>query len=79
MPYFIYKVTQSSAPMDRRIEFQHRFDVYKEAKLKARSLRAGQQAEDKNDIKIIFADNEDEAEKRLTEVREAPILKEWEK
>ncbi len=79
MPYFIYKVTQASAPGDRGVELQHRFNVFKEAKLKARSLRGEQDSEDKNVIKIIFADNEDEAGKRLTEVRETPILKEWEK
>ncbi len=79
MPYFIYKVTQASAPRERKLELQHRIDVFKEAKLKARSLRAEQDLGDKDIIKIIFADNEAEAEERLTEVREAPILKEWEK
>jgi hypothetical protein len=79
MPYFIYKLTQASTLMDRKFELQHRFDAFKEAKLKARSLRAEQDPDDQGIIKIIFADNEAEAEQRLTEVREAPILKEWEK
>ena len=79
MPYFVYKVIEASSPQYRKLELQHRFDVFKQAKLKVRSMRAEQDAEDKSAIKIIFADNQEEAEERLTEVREAPILKEWEK
>ncbi|MEN8130596.1 MAG: hypothetical protein ABFS45_10475 [Pseudomonadota bacterium] len=79
MPYFIYKVTQASSPRGRKLELQHRLDAFKEAKFKARSMRAEQDPGDQDVIKIIFADNQSEAEERLTEVREAPILKEWEK
>jgi hypothetical protein len=79
MPYFVYKVVGASSPQYRKLELQHVFDVFKEAKHMARSMRAEQDAEDNSAIKIIFADTQEEAEERLTEAREAPILKEWEK
>lgn len=79
MPYYVYKVTEASSPQYRKLALLDRFEAFKQAKQMARSMRAEQDAEDKSAIKIIFADTQEEAEERLTEVREAPILKEWEK
>ena len=62
-----------------RLEMQERFDVYKDAKALARKMRAELPTGDPTIIKIIFANDQLEAEQRLTEVREKPILKEWEK
>jgi hypothetical protein len=42
-------------------------------------MRAAMDAGDQYLIKVMFADNEAEAEQQLTEKRDAPILKEWEK
>ncbi len=79
MPYFIYKITQVPTPMTRKIELVDSFVDYKEARSVARSMRTQLAAGDSSTIKIIFAGNQLEAEERLTETREAPVLKEWEK
>jgi len=78
MPYFVYKITDSNSN-EQNLELQTSFDDYRDARDLARSMRAEQNANDSVIIKIIFADNEQEAEARLTETREAPILREWEK
>lgn len=79
MPYFIYRITQAPAPMARKVDLIDSFDAYKEARSLARSIRTQLAPDDKTIIKLIFADNQLEAEQRLTEAREAPVLKEWEK
>jgi hypothetical protein len=78
MPYFVYKITDSNSN-EQNLNLLKSFDAYREARLLARSMRAELDAGDAVMIKIIFADNEQEAEERLTETREAPILREWEK
>ena len=79
MPYFIYKITQVPTPRTRKIELIKSFTAYKDARSLARSRRTQLAPGDPTTIKIIFADNQLEAEERLTESREAPLLKEWEK
>lgn len=79
MPYFVYKITPDSTPSIKNIELIDSIDAYKDARSLARSIRAQLGSNDLIVIKIIFADNQLEAEQRLTEVREAPLLKEWEK
>lgn len=79
MPYYIYKLSEASSAQHKQLEWRHTFDAFKEAKAKVRSLRAEQDPQDPAILKIIFADTQEEAEQRLTEVREKPILKEWEK
>jgi exonuclease VII small subunit len=78
MPYFVYKITRADSN-EQNLDLQKSFDAYKEARSLARSMRAELDADDSVIIKIIFADNEEEAEERLTETRDAPILREWEK
>ncbi len=79
MPYFIYRISESSAAQDKKLELRYTFDIFTEAKAEVRSLRAEQDPQDSALLKIIFADTQAEAEQRLTEVREKHILKEWEK
>ena len=79
MPYFVYKISAGPTEILKRLELQDSFDVYKEAKTLARNMRPELQSGDPTIIKIIFANDQLEAEQRLTEVREKPILKEWEK
>ena len=43
---------------------------YRDAKVRTRSLRAELRAEDDHMVRMIFAQNVDEAERLLTEVRE---------
>lgn len=77
--YFIYKITQTPGNMVRQLEKIDRLDSYKLAKQQVRTLREQQSSTDLGLYKIIFAENELEAEERLQEKRDAPIIQEWEK
>jgi len=74
MPYFVYKIHLS-----KRLEHMTQFESFKEAKTFAREQRALLKPEDDYTVKIIFAKDTAEAEKELTQHREAPILMEHEK
>jgi len=77
MPYFVFRVTEKS--IVKNLEKLAEFEQFKQAKLFARDCRAKQVSDDDSTIKVIFADNALEAEERLQEKREAPIIREWEK
>ena len=79
MPYFIYRISSTSAERNNQLQLCHTFDAFKEAKHKVRAMRSELDPNDPATLKIIFAQTPTEAEQRLTEVREKPILKEWEK
>lgn len=79
MPYFIYKITSGSAGVIKTLEFIDRYDEFKRAKKFIREQREAMETDSRTSIKMIFAENEFEAEQRLREPREAPILREWEK
>jgi len=65
--------------MVKQLEKIDRFDSYKDAKKQVKSLRESQPAEALYLYKIMFAENELEAEEKLQEKREEQIVKEWEK
>jgi len=82
--YYVYRISPTIAKLVKPMELLNEFESYKEARNFARNYRIKQQDEDSNqpstDIcKVIFADNPLDAEEKLSEVREQPILKEWEK
>ena len=79
MPYFIYQLQKNNLAQIKDVELITQFEDYKEAKNFARDKRAELELKDPGDIKIMFADNEELAEKKLLENRDAPILREWEK
>lgn len=79
MPYFVYQITPGPTPMIKQLELLTQFEVFKDAMQHARGLRAGLGADSTQTIKVIFAATPLEAEERLMEHREAPILREWEK
>lgn len=79
MPYYIYKITAGPTALVKTLEKLDQCDSFKEAKARARSMRAALNEGDNDQIKVMFADNELEAEEQLMEKREAPILREWEK
>lgn len=79
MPYYIYKITAGPTALVKTLEKLDQCDSFKEAKARARSMRAALSEGDNDQIKVMFADNELEAEEQLMEKREAPILREWEK
>ena len=79
MPYYIYKITAGPTALMKTLEKLEQYESFKEAKARARGMRAAMQEGDSHQIKVMFADSELEAEEKLMEKREAPILREWEK
>lgn len=79
MPYFIYKITSGSTGAVKELEFIEKYDEFKQAKKVIREKRTELDLDSRNTLKMIFAEDEFEAEHRLRESREAPILREWEK
>ncbi|MBT5229299.1 MAG: hypothetical protein HOM11_03370 [Methylococcales bacterium] len=57
MPYYIYRIKQ-----DRSVDYTDiEFEQYKEAKTKAREMRAELSSDNPDTIKVVFAKNNDEA------------------
>jgi len=79
MPYFIYKISPGPTDIIKNLELLTQFDVFKEAKNRAKTTRSELPTDTNITIKVIFADNELDAEEKLSEKREASIVKEWEK
>lgn len=79
MPYYIYALMPNEASRARNLDLIKEFRNFKDAKNEVRTLRSEKPLEEGRIYKIIFADNQAEAEQRLTEFREEPIVKEWEK
>ncbi len=79
MPYYIFRINQGPTALIKNMDKLAEFDSFKEAQQHAKQMRAEQAAADSAIIKVIFANNPLEAEERLQEQREAPILREWEK
>ena len=77
--YYIYKISQSPGNVIKNLEKIGRHDNYKDAKNLVRDLRNELASGDSSIYKIIFAESELEAEDKLQEKRDAPILQEWEK
>ena len=78
MPYFVYKIAPGISNIVKNLEQMGDFEKFKEAKNFAKELRQ-QDAESGNTYKVIFAENNIEAEEKLQEQREETILREWEK
>ena len=79
MPYFIYKITSGSTGAIKGLEYIDKYDEFKQAKKFIREQRIAIGHDSRTTIKMIFANDELEAEQRLREPRNAPILREWEK
>ncbi len=79
MPYFVYRITAGPTDLAKSLELQEEFSQYKDARNFAREQRKALGPDTDVTIKVIFAANPLEAEERLMEHREAPILREWEK
>ncbi|WP_298610660.1 hypothetical protein [uncultured Thiothrix sp.] len=78
MPYYVFRITQTT-PILKTLEHQGTHAAYQAARQQVRSLRAAAAPSDKASYKLIFAANQLEAEERLQEQREQPVLMEWEK
>ena len=79
MPYYIYIVTSHDTTSTRSVKLVREYENFKLAKTEVRRLRSETQLEETQAYKIIFADDIAQAEQRLTEFREEPIAREWEK
>ena len=79
MPYYIYIVTSHDTASTRSATLVREYENFKLAKTEVRRLRSETQLEETQAYKIIFADDMAQAEQRLTEFREEPIAREWEK
>jgi hypothetical protein len=77
--YFIFRITETGNALVRQLEKIDRFDSYREAKQLVRQLRNDNPPGNGVSYKIMFAENELQAEEQLQEKREAPIIQEWEK
>lgn len=66
MAYYVYKV---HAP--KRLEYVNEFDAYREAKVFTRAKRQNLTLDDAFTVRMIFAPNKEQAERLLTQVREA--------
>lgn len=78
MPYYVFRITQTT-PILKHLEHQGSHEAYPAARQQVRDLRAQALPSDKAIYKLIFAANPLDAEERLQEQREQPILMEWEK
>ena len=79
MPYYVYKINVGELALVKHLEKLQEFDKFNDAKDFARQIRTELQEKDTTQIKVMFAPNELEAEEKLQEKRDAPILREWEK
>jgi hypothetical protein len=79
MPYYIYIVTSHDTASNHAVKRVREYENFKLAKTEVRRLRSEEPLEEKQAYKIIFADDMAQAEQRLTEYREEPIAREWEK
>ena len=79
MPYYIYTVTTIDTTTKKIVERISEFENFRLAKTEVRRLRSEEPLQDNQSYKIIFAEDTAEAEQRLSEYREEPVAKEWEK
>jgi len=71
MPYFIYRVTQIG-PV-KQLDKLTQFDKFKEASATAKEMRKAEGLE-RSRIKVVFGENELQAEEALNTVREPEPL-----
>lgn len=67
MPYYVYKVTESPIKL---LEVMNRFDKFRDASAWAKARRGEIPAGGAYLVKVIFAENELQAEDLLMQVRE---------
>ncbi|MGD8926831.1 MAG: hypothetical protein PVG20_08260 [Thioalkalispiraceae bacterium] len=79
MPYFVYHIKQGPTAIIKNLELLKEFESFKDAKQFAKQARAKQGDGEDVQIKVMFADNQLQAEEQIQETREQPIVREWEK
>ncbi len=80
MPYYVYKITSPEGmALVKNLVLLHHFETFKEAKLYARDQRAALGKDATELVKVMYAENQLQAEELLLEHREKPIVMEHEK
>lgn len=79
MLYYVYRITPVTGSMVQNLEKLAEFENFKEAKAFAREQRKTLEEDSTVTVKVMFAGSELEAEERLLEKRDKPIVMEWEK
>lgn len=79
MPYYVYQIENAQMDLLKQLQLVDQFDKFKDAKTYARQLREELGEESETVIKVMFADNQLQAEEQLLEKREKPIVMEHEK
>jgi hypothetical protein len=69
MPYYVYKIHPP-----KRLEHVDEFDTYREAKAFTRGKRQELSGDERCTVRMIFAPGKEQAERLLTQVREARPL-----
>ena len=79
MPYYLFKISDS-APTDlvKKLELLDQFEQFRDAKHSAKQMRKESES-DEYIFKVVFAENQLQAEELLMEKREKPVLMEYER
>lgn len=77
--YYVYKISPTVANLVKPMDLLGDFENYKDARNFARDQRQIPENDPLDTFKVIFAENPLDAEEKLSEFREKPIVKEWEK
>lgn len=77
--YYVYKISPTVANLVKPMDLLNEFENFKDARNFAREQRQNPAHDPQDTFKVIFADNALDAEEKLSEFREQPIMKEWEK
>ena len=79
MPYFLFKISSTDGiNLVKKLELIEQFEAFRDAKSRAKMLRAETTATQAIVYKVMFADNLLLAEEQLLEKREKPTLMEHE-
>ena len=74
MPYFVYKVFPQPNHANHRVEYIDKFQIYREARTLARSIRAELPKDSDHFIKMVFAKDTIEAEKLISTPRDERVI-----
>lgn len=74
MPYFIYYVTHNPATQAKKLEYIDTKDNFKAARTLARERRTEMNGDTNVECRLIFANNQTEAEKLLSAPREERVI-----
>ncbi len=79
MPYYLYKISSlDSMELVKQLELLEVYEAFQPAKIEAKRLRADLPLE-AGSYKVMFAQTRLEAEEKLQEKREKPVLMEYER